>query len=516
LSVPYALHAKTAANTFSGNYSDLTGIPSNVSTFTNDAGYLTSITETDPVFGAHAANGITSTNITNWTTAFGWGNHSTAGYITSFTESDPIFVAHPSNGITSVNITNWTTAYGWGNHSTPGYITDGNTGWDNSYGFITASSSETLTNKSGNISMWTNDAGYLTDYTETDPVFSNLFSITSPADNQLLKYNSGTSKWENWTPNFLTTEVDGDVTNEIQDLSLSINTLSLTGDATSVDLSGYLDNTDAQDLSLNSNTLSLTNDATTVDLSGYLDNTDNQNLSNVLSHGTDAGNNAIVNISQQGIGTGNPNVSAALEISSTTQGFLPPRMTDVEMNAISPVAGLQVYNTTINLPLFYNGSEWLKLDGSLYIGKSYAGGIIFYVDNTGEHGYVCAENDQSTGAEWGCVGTDIPGANGTAVGTGVQNTIDIEAGCTTTGTAADICANLSLNSYSDWFLPSKDELNLMYTNLYLKGFGGFTSTRYWSSSEGDPWNSRLLDFSTGGNHVDQKDWTRYVRAARAF
>ena len=43
-----------------------------------------------------------------------------------------------------------------------GYITDGNTGWDNSYGFITASSTDTLTNKSGNISQWTNDSGYTT------------------------------------------------------------------------------------------------------------------------------------------------------------------------------------------------------------------------------------------------------------------------------------------------------------------------------------------------------------------
>jgi len=71
-----------------------------------------------------------------------------------------------------------------------------------------------------------------------------------------------------------------------QDLSLSENTLSLTGDDTSVDLSVYLDNTDNQDLSLSENTLSLTGDGTSVDLSAYLDNTDNQNLSlsnNILS-----------------------------------------------------------------------------------------------------------------------------------------------------------------------------------------------------------------------------------------
>ena len=48
-----------------------------------------------------------------------------------------------------------------------GYITDGNTGWDNSYGFITASSSDTLTNKGGNNSQWTNDAGYINEAAQT-------------------------------------------------------------------------------------------------------------------------------------------------------------------------------------------------------------------------------------------------------------------------------------------------------------------------------------------------------------
>lgn len=89
------------------------------------------------------------------------------------------------------------------------------------------------------------------------------------------------------------TEVDGSITNEIQDLSISGNTLSLSGDMTPVDLSPYLDNTDAQDLSLSGNILSLTNDATTVNLASYLDNTDNQNL----NLGTRTGTQQALNIS---------------------------------------------------------------------------------------------------------------------------------------------------------------------------------------------------------------------------
>jgi hypothetical protein len=87
------------------------------------AGYLTSFTETDPIFSASPSFGITGTNITNWNTAFGWGNHASAGYLTSFTETDPIFSASPSFGITGTNITNWNTAFGWGNHATAGYLT---------------------------------------------------------------------------------------------------------------------------------------------------------------------------------------------------------------------------------------------------------------------------------------------------------------------------------------------------------------------------------------------------------
>jgi len=122
-------------------------------------------------------------NSENWNTAFAWGNHATAGYLTSFTETDPLFTTHAASGISTQNITDWNNAFIWGNHSQAGYITDGNMLWENEYGFITANSSETLSNKSGNISMWANDAGYLTSFSENDP------KIGANTMNYLSKWN---------------------------------------------------------------------------------------------------------------------------------------------------------------------------------------------------------------------------------------------------------------------------------------------------------------------------------------
>jgi hypothetical protein len=56
-----------------------------------------------------------------------------------------------------------------------------------------------------------------------------------------------------------------------------------------------------------------------------------------------------------------PNLSAVLEASSTTRGFLPPRMTTTQKNAIgTPAAGLQVYDTTLNQMSYYNGTTWVN------------------------------------------------------------------------------------------------------------------------------------------------------------
>jgi len=127
-----------------------------------------------------------------------------------------------------------------------------------------------------------------------------------------------------------------------------------------------------------------------------------------------------------------------------------------------------------------------------------------------------APSDQSPGSEWGCDGISISGADGTAVGTGEQNTIDIEAGCTTPGTAADICANLSLGGYTDWFLPSKDELNLVYVNLKLYALGGFTDGYYWSSYESNIIGAWAQYFYNGNQDNYYKFRTYRVRAVRAF
>jgi hypothetical protein len=85
--------------------------------------------ETDPVFSASVAFGITSNDTSNWDAAYGWGDHSAAGYLTSFEETDPVFSASDAAGIISSDISNWDTAYGWGDHSAAGYISSTSTSY---------------------------------------------------------------------------------------------------------------------------------------------------------------------------------------------------------------------------------------------------------------------------------------------------------------------------------------------------------------------------------------------------
>jgi hypothetical protein len=151
---------------------------------------------------------------------------------------------------------------------------------------------------------------------------------------------------------------------------------------------------------------------------------------------------------------------------------------------------------------------------SFYIGENYGGGIIFYIDSTGLHGLISATSDQSTyKAPWGCQGTLI-GGTGTAIGTGDANTEAIVAGCPTIGIAAQICDTLVLNGYSDWFLPSKDELNQMYIQKNLINMNN--TNEYWSSSEYDATRAWCQIFLNGVQGTCLKDDLCCVRAVRAF
>ncbi len=220
-----------------------------------------------------------------------------------------------------------------------------------------------------------------------------------------------------------------------------------------------------------------------------------------------------------------PDGSAMLDVKSSDKGFLPPRMTTPEILAItSPAEGLIIYDTYFHKLVFFNGTIWEKSDGTNLpdIGDYCLGGVVFYLDGSGG-GLVCAVSDQGTGTPWGCDGTLISGADGTAIGTGAQNTIDIEAGCTTSGIAADICANLSLNGYTDWFLPSKDELDAMYQNKTIinttaiaNGGDAFINTYYWSSSESSNSTAWRQYFLPGSQASNGKNGPYKVRAVRAF
>ena len=128
---------------------------------------LTSFTETDPIFSASAAAGITSSDITNWNTAYGWGDHSAAGYLTSI----PIAGANTLGGIKvgnnlSIDANGVLSASGGGGGSTAWIDITGKPTTLGGYGITDANINN------GTITLGSNTITPLTSFTETDPIFS--------------------------------------------------------------------------------------------------------------------------------------------------------------------------------------------------------------------------------------------------------------------------------------------------------------------------------------------------------
>tara|TARA_B100001094_G_scaffold207732_1_gene201616 strand:+ start:347 stop:1000 length:654 start_codon:yes stop_codon:yes gene_type:complete len=198
---------------------------------------------------------------------------------------------------------------------------------------------------------------------------------------------------------------------------------------------------------------------------------------------------------QIGINNENPDASAALDITSTTGGLLVPRMTETQRDAISPAAtGLMIYQTDGTAGFYYyNGSSWSEVAATsktYSVNTFYAelGGYVIQISPNGKHGLVVAMQDQGTSTWY---------------------------------EANDLLSNPSNHDadgkeFSDWRLPTKRELNLMYGVYSGSNAASLNSGYYWSSTEYDGTSAWEQYFGGGDQSYDNKFATDSVRAVRAF
>lgn len=135
-------------------------------------------------------------------------------------------------------------------------------------------------------------------------------------------------------------------------------------------------------------------------------------------------------------------------------------------------------------------------------------------DTNIQHGLIAATAYQSTGIQWHNGSYVVTGATGTAIGTGQANTTSIVEKQGTGSYAAQLYNDLTVGSYSDWYLPSRNELDKPYLNKgTIGGFGGYL---YWSSSEYDAYYAWFQYFYSGFQFYNYKLSANRVRGVRAF
>lgn len=236
-------------------------------------------------------------------------------------------------------------------------------------------------------------------------------------------------------------------------------------------------------------------------------------------------------------------VSAVLEASSTSQGFLPPRMSKLQRDAIiSPIAGLMIWCSNCNRLgelQIYNGETWTLTNGSpsngvfglVKIGDNFQGGKLAYILQSGDpgydanipHGIIVSLEDLSPGIRW-YNGSNIEvGSNKSIIGTGLENTVKIISvqGEDKLSYAAGLARSYNGGGYSDWYLPSLQELSKVLINSQILGiqiqYEGLKN--YWSSTEGDfegSYNAQVNSTFSVTSNYKYKNLLFRVRAIRSF
>ena len=437
LSVPYAFHAKTAE------------------TITEP------IVESDPVFDASPAAGIEAADIGNWDEAYSWGDHAGEGYLTE--ESDPLFTAwDKSTGIeiTESQISDLQTYYLASNPD--GSITTYIVNEED----VTAHESALSISES----QITDLQSYLTSITGQSVGNLADVDLTGIAAGKVLKYDAVEEKWVVADDLGLTEESDPTVPAHVKAITT--------------------------------------------------DNIADWNETHLWGNHADGGYITTET---------DPTFTATFSITDPADGDL-LRYNDAtdkwEKYTPDYAAGTHVHTiATDEADGFISAADKEKLDGlggSLSIGDSHQGGIIFWLDASGEHGLIAASEDQSTGIQWYNGAYTWTTAFASAVGAGYGNTRMIVYQQGAGAYAAQLCRDLSLGGYNDWYLPSKYELNLMYQNigqgnlLGLGNVGGFASTSYCSSTEYSISFAWRQSFNDGYQDYRHKSTTYRVRAVRAF